>query len=138
MWREPSAIATAVRSYSRASESNDAFEGEPADHADRVRVGERRTVAVEVRQHVQPRGAQIDVPVKGDPEAGGRLLLGQHAMGEVDFELDLPREGSKQRRLVLDRMAGQDAEAHRRHGGAAPSSAAMRADTDRPVARAVA
>src|SRR5690606_36369612 len=31
------------------------IEGQPADDADRMRIGERRTVAMEIRQNVEPR-----------------------------------------------------------------------------------
>ena len=65
----PSAMPTAVREVEPGQGIERGVEGEAADHAQRMRVGERRAVAVEVRQHMQARGERLALlgAQRGDP-----------------------------------------------------------------------
>src|SRR5579863_1082813 len=55
---------------------------------------------------------QIEIPVEGRAEAGGGLLLGRRPMREEHDQVDLPRKFAKQRRVILDRMRGENRKAH--------------------------
>jgi hypothetical protein len=56
-------------------------------------------------------GQQIDVPFECHAEARACLLLGGLTMGEEHGEVAEPRERPEDRRVVLDRMADQEADA---------------------------
>ena len=71
MWRVPSAMATARAVVEPRQRVERAVEGEAADHAARRGIGQRRAVAVEIRQDVQAvgeRGALVRAQLRDAAE----------------------------------------------------------------------
>ena len=57
-------------------------------------------------------GGQVDVPVKRNSEAGSGLLVRSHTVREKHLQVAASSELAEQRRLVLDRVAGENAKVH--------------------------
>ena len=90
----------------------------PKPLADLRRVAARETVKRRPRCYIVQKlvsvsGKQAAIPVELDAEPSLRLIGCCRAMGEKDNKIESQCERAKERRVILDRMGGDQSEAHR-------------------------
>ena len=82
---------------------------------------------------------EVDIPIELNSEAGMCLVGRRGAMGEEHRKIDLPRQLAEKRRVILNRMRGDDGEAHVGScGGVQPDRSAARRSKMLPNRRATA